>query len=182
MKKSLWIILTVSFAAFGAPNASSQTYDYTLSGVDTGSIDITVSGTNITAVTGKFDGESILELLPAGSIGDNNNVYDPSTILTYPGISFSLFAPDEYGNSYINLYLYDTSLDPILYQDVQGTCGATFAECPPAGFGPDSPEYLTAVTPEPGTAFLWLTGIGSMIVMMRRRIAQCLYGPVGSLD
>jgi hypothetical protein len=30
------------------------------------------------------------------------------------------------------------------------------------------------VTPEPGTAVLWLTGIGLMIVMMRKRSAQGL--------
>jgi hypothetical protein len=35
----------------------------------------------------------------------------------------------------------------------------------------------TAVTPEPGTAVLWLKGIGLVLVMMRKLIAQGLHGP-----
>ena len=180
MRKFFWIIPALMlFALLVAPDAHGQTYDYTLSGIDNGTIDITVSGTTITAVTGTFDGVGIFGLAPAGGFGDNDNVYSSSTVLDFLGIGFMLDYPNGYGNSVVNLYWADTS-SPLTFDEIQSGCEVSYSLCLLGDFtydGPYGPDYLTLTaspTPEPGTAVLWLTGIVLLIVMMRKRSAQGL--------
>jgi hypothetical protein len=68
----------------------------------------------------------------------------------------------------------------IVVQDPNST-GSSYTE---AQFNPPTDIIATAITPEPSTAILWLTGIGLMI-LMRKRITLLLRpspGTRGSLS
>jgi PEP-CTERM motif len=155
MRKSLWIIAML-FTAIGAPSAHADMYDLTISGTDTGSIQITETAGTITNIVGTFDGSTINSLLPTGSIGTtsagNDNLFSPTPpYLDNRGVSFGLASADSLGDEYVQLFYSGAGI----YQSFQGTCSANPGCGGPTAYGPD---YIT--TPEPGTGFLLLSGIG----------------------
>jgi hypothetical protein len=244
MRKSLWAILTVLFAAIGAPNAHAQTWsdgqvvtylqaEWAGEGSPMGTPasnlltnnfnTVYASSAGVLTVGGTysmaFDSASAVEAyLPAsGAIGPlDASLLDPTTsasgsfggdvvaltldvnfssagLLTgSSGYSFGNLVITGFpaqpgieditvgqflgqldillgGGSLPDGYTVD-ELDPIAIE-----LEDSFTDGTPSTFAQDNLLPPTpAPTPEPGTAVLWLTGIGLMIVMMRKRFVQGL--------
>jgi hypothetical protein len=162
-KTSLTIPLVLLFAAIGAPNAQAQTYD---------------------AV---YTCETSCAYIPAPT---NNPITFPLTdplgtplAYTFDGnaLDTSLSEIDNSGDTYI----WEVNVGPDgtdYISIVDSASGSTFisADFPAIpssdvandmGFLLFAPTSTTTVTPEPGTAVLWLTGIG-LAFLMRKRIAK----------
>jgi len=102
-QKILWII-PVLFLFITAPNAHADTFSYTVTGDDSGSLSITEAGGVINAISGTFDGDTITSLLAPGSIGANDNLYFTTPpIFDNDGVSFSIIDP-LFGYLEVNLY------------------------------------------------------------------------------
>jgi hypothetical protein len=168
-RKCLWIIpLLLLSTAIGSTTARADSFDYTISGADSGNIDITETGGVITAVSGTFDGATINGLLPTGSIGNNDNDYFPgTTIFDEQGVSFNLDAPDSDGNQYINLFAVEVGT----YETYQGNTNDESSEG-------DSYHALDALTPDTssvpelnptsGTSAIVLLACAVLIIRGRR--------------
>jgi PEP-CTERM motif len=159
MRKYLWVIpVLFLFAAIGAPNAHAQTYNAVYTCIactylpipTNNPITFPISGSTFLDYT--FDGIPLAnQLIPLDSAGDQYSwttfVQDPTTEI--------IIITDE--------------------TNIIGTSGSnqfpTLAGCSGC-FGSLSFTPATTVTPEPDTAVLWLTGIGLLGFVMRKRIAQ----------
>jgi len=169
MRKSLWII-PLLFAAVGAPNAHAQTYIYSES--DTTSGDQYSFTTNAVAPATA----NSLYQLPAG---DLMSVSITGSELTAVGVGPLVAVILDCEPSGDTIPVDYTCLD-FLHEDFTLVGGFDDAD-EDSVFGPLLVDGNTTVqvtefssTPEPGTAVLWLTGIGLVLVMTRKRIAQDL--------
>jgi hypothetical protein len=163
MRKCSWIVLFV-FAAIGVPSASAfQTYY---------SVDFTVAaGSN-----------------PATPPSIETFQYDSATglissplVVTWDGTQFSFyftFTDPDYTLLTDKLTWSGDAEDYGFTISDPGILWSNTAFCDPDCSFSSPSDYATgtisltpiATTPEPGTAVLWLTGIGLMIVMMRKRV------------
>jgi hypothetical protein len=172
LKTSLIFSALFLVVVFGVPIAHADTFDFAISGADTGTIAITESGGAISMITGTFDGSTIYLLLTPGHIGDNDNKFSPTApYLDNSGVSFSLDTADTNGWDYVNLFSLVIIPPPpnTDYQSLQANNPA--GSFPTQGFGPDT--ITLAPTPEPGVGILTLFGIG-IVFLMRKRVRQDL--------
>jgi len=176
MRKIPWIAVALLILGIKVPAVYADAmYTYTISGVDSGTITLTVDTSDeiVTAVSGTFDGATIDTLLTPGSIGLNDNsYYDPPTyVFDYAGISFSLDSADSDTYTDVNIGYYGPSSSGTSeYFSNQGYC-------PAAGCGTSAghpliyPDFLTLVTtppvisPEPGSLILLSAGLLGLIGM-----------------
>lgn len=178
MRKALWIILAALFVAVQVPAAhADSSYTYSISGADSGTITITVNASDvITGVSGTFDGATILPggLLTTDSLGNNDNLYSPTTVFDGAGLSFALNGNDSDNYDYVNFYDYSvfSGVPGTEYASNQGSC-ATFGCGDGLGPGHDFlPDTVTAVsTPEPTAFALTLSGLGllGLLLALRKR-------------
>ena len=118
--------------------------DYTVNPTECGRVDILAAGSNpFTTTTGVLD-----NLFNGSDSGTNPNAYtaynfDLSSILT-PGTTYELRFAEADNQNFFNMGVDNVSLG----------------------------VSTMAVTPEPPAGILWLTGIGLLGLVMRKRIAQ----------
>ena len=157
MKLSLSRLICLIGLGAVAATAGPITFNFTISGVDTGNFAITESSGTITNITGTFDGSTISSLLGTGTFSSNDNLFfTPAPYLDFGGVSFSLAVPDTFGNSYVNLYYPGGGV----YETLQSPTSS------PLLGGYNAPDTLT-LAPEPGT--LTLASIGIAILFARRK-------------
>lgn len=144
-------------------SAHAGPIDFTLSGGDTASIAIMVTAGTVTSIAGTFDGSTILSLLPALSIGGNDNLFTgTSPYFDNGGLSFSLVTPDSYGFSDINLSN-ATDLPIYAFGTCQGNSPTGGVDCNGvAGFSPPSADTIT-LTPEPSSLLLLGVGLTALV-------------------
>lgn len=151
MRKSLWITLTVLLVAICAPNAHAQTY----------TPDFTCIGTCVSLPT-----------------APNVSFPSPTAInVTWDTISFptiTLLPPDLSGDSYGWFAQTDPSRGLDFFTILDITTGDEQGSSAPAlevvGLDHGPLAFSAGATPEPGTAVLWLTGIG-LVFLMRKQLA-----------
>jgi hypothetical protein len=166
MRKSLWIFpVLILIGAMGVPNAQAQTFNAVYSCATPSCAFIPVPTNNpitfpLTDPLGT----------PLGYTFDGN------------ALDTSLSMIDESGDSYI----WEVNPGPSgtdFISIVDTASGSTFisADFPaiPTSEVPNdmgdllfAPTATTTVTPEPGTAVLWLTGLGLMLLMRKRKIQR----------
>jgi hypothetical protein len=99
----------VGLSVCGGSASADTIYDWAVSSDNRGTAftsfgQFTLSGTTITAWSGTWDGASIIALLPAGTIGGNDNKYP----LDGQGVGFSLSTALSGSSTQINLYGFGT--------------------------------------------------------------------------
>jgi|ERR1700733_1537496 len=149
MQKSLWVFAFL-FVIVGAPNAHAQDYDVTFTCIGTCLSMPTASEVSFpspTSISIIDDDSLVIFPLAAGDLPTDSYTWD-----AFPGIQG--VAPSTF-----NLTDVTTGDTP------------TFRDGVLAGEG--TVEFTEVLTPEPGTAVLWLTGI-VLIILMRKRLAQLL--------
>jgi hypothetical protein len=165
MRKSLWIILVVLFAAIVAPRLHADPYTPTFTCVQSpcpGRLPTApgVTFSSPTVVTEMWDGFTIVFDLPPTDA--------PANVYTWSDCYFTPACPlSGFGITDVTLGV---------------TTFSTSLTCPPSGCSPRDTAAngsLSFVTPEPGTAVLWLTGM-LLVILMRKRIANRLRLDTGS--
>jgi hypothetical protein len=186
MRKSLWIIPTLLlFAAIGAPTALATT-------VTDGTLNFTlINGTP--TPTGSFVFDNTTSTFTSFVVNWNGSLLDFGPRANYiQTTQQDLFAllPTYYTDSFQTC---DITWPYPQYDCYDGAAGifflfstlrvedllavnTTFSPTivPSYALGNWSVSETVIVTPEPGTAVLWLTGIGLMIVMARKRVGHGL--------
>lgn len=156
MRKSLWIILIVLFAAIGAPNARADSF---------------AASFTCTSIT--------CGILPTAS---DVSFPTPTTInITFAGevsISFDLPSADSFHDSYSWAEVAVSSATPLftIWDHTTGTIQSTLLPlCTVCGITYSPPESgalaftaVPVVTPEPSSVALILAGVGLVFVMRKR--------------
>jgi hypothetical protein len=191
MKKSLFII-PLLFAALGAPTVvrADITYDFDLT-VGAGSVsgtittDGTIGGIGAGNIAGwnltLADGTNTLVLTPFNSSVTVSGCCGGALTATPTDLAFNFGLSESYGAQFdfngidstvgeLCLSFYCSEGDGIEISNLDSVGDNVFVdEFPPLYTGTE----IATVTPEPGTAILWLTGVVLMI-LMRKRLAQLL--------
>lgn len=106
------------------------------------------------AISGRWNGVSILSLLSPGTFGGNDNLlFTAGDHLSTNGLSYTVNGAGDDGTGNVNVFSVGAGLYTENSQDV--------------GFGPDF--NLSIQTPEPASATLLYTGIPVALFLLRRR-------------
>ena len=188
MRKSLWMVAVV-FAAIGAPTVLRAQTDLTYAvnqtvgaGSVTGTIttDGTIGGIGAGNIVGwnltLADGANTLILTPTNSSVTDSGCCGNALTATPTDLTFNFGLSEEWGSQFdfngigptvgsLCISAYCVSGSGIDISNLESDGDNVYA-------GEFSVDNIATVTPEPGTAVLWLTGIGLMIVVMRRAQLQ----------
>jgi len=188
MRKSLWIVALL-FAAIGAPNAQAQTAIPTFTCTAAWTFTTYDSPTTpcpIIPTAGAVDFSSPVPVLGIsyGDVGAWTIVLNASGTapccgeggVPAPGDSYSWGTDCFPGSIVVSPYCYFSVTITSPFGTTYGLILPTYVSQSVFDSYPDEDGTLTfaVVTPELGTAVLWLTGIGLVLVMTRKRIAQDL--------
>jgi hypothetical protein len=165
LRTPLWLGPSLLLAAIApVAHAAPLTFDFILSGVDSGNITITETAGIISNITGTFDTETITSILPSGggSIGVPDDLYFTTPpYLDGGGVSFSLAATDPDGYGFVNLS-WNSELTGYFAEQ-----SLTSANTGGHAFGPDT--LTPSTVPEPGSASLALIALAMVFVVQIRR-------------
>jgi hypothetical protein len=191
MRKSLWIVpVLLLFAAIGAPNAHADTFDFTVTGLIGGTLNISTAppddlGTYLgNGITGTFDGLAVTGLIAPGGFSGNDNLLTAAApyvdifgvaFATSDGTDWNLSAGPLFGSITDGIFFSAPTCPP--GPGVTGcavvanfSASITSASIVPLGGGIIIVTPIAA--PEPPSILLLCAGLLGLLVIGRSKFAR----------